>query len=73
MTGQQHQSRVFAVNMLSSSEGYLDAVSTLELGQDEIVGTAGGSRNTPLWPWAVGLCLGLLMIEWWVYHRKTYF
>ena len=69
----ERQSRVFAVNLASASEGRIEVKPTIEIGQDTVEGTAGGgSTYTPLWPWAIGLCLAVMMVEWWIYHRKTY-
>jgi len=74
ITGREQQSRVYAVNLLSEVEGNLNLVDRIEIGQDQVQGQrADSSSHTPLWPWAIALCLGLLMIEWWVYHRKAYF
>ena len=67
------QARPFAVNVLSEREGRIDAVQTLEIGQDMVAGTAGDAgAYTPLWPYAVGFCLLVLMFEWWVYHKKAF-
>jgi hypothetical protein len=66
------QMRPFAVNLLSETEGDLRLNPELTIGRDHIRGDrAGRTAYVPLWPWAVGLCILLLMIEWWVYHRKT--
>jgi len=66
-------SRAFAVNLLSEPEANIQVVQEI-LTTEEHVQLAGGdgSQYTPLWPWAVGLCLALIMVEWWVYHRKAY-
>jgi hypothetical protein len=69
----QRNSRAFAVNLLSQSEGRIDVNPTVTIGQDRIAGRKSDETTyTPLWPWAIALCLGLLMVEWWVYHRKAY-
>ena len=64
--------RAFAVNLLSPTEGDVAVAETMRLGQEEVsVMEAGDAAYTPLWPWALGACLGLLMLEWWVFHRKS--
>jgi hypothetical protein len=70
---EDRQARPFAVNILSETEGRIDAVQTLEIGQETVAGTAGDAgAYTPLWPYAVGFCLLVLMFEWWVYHKKAF-
>lgn len=74
VTGSNVERRAFAVNLLSETEGNLAVADQIEIGMDSIEGRrAQQAANTPLWPWAIGLCLALLMVEWWVYHRKAYF
>jgi Mg-chelatase subunit ChlD len=66
------QLRAIAVNLLSETEGDLRVQDEFTIGRDEVIGhRAGRTAYVPLWPWAVGLCIALLLIEWWVYHRKT--
>ncbi len=71
--GSETLTRDFASNLLSEAEGRISSSPTVEIGQERIDSRdlAGGS-STPLWPWAIGLCLAVLMFEWWVYHRKAY-
>jgi hypothetical protein len=70
---EQTQARVFAANLVSESEGRIDANLKFEIGSVAIdARDTADSAYTPLWPYAVGLCLLVLMLEWWVYHRKAY-
>jgi hypothetical protein len=67
------QSRMFAVNLTSETEGRVELNPIVQIGQERIdARDTGDSAYTPLWPYAIGLCLLVLMIEWWVYHRKAY-
>ena len=70
--GGGEQSRAFAVNMLSETEPDIKPLPTIKIGQESVEGTGkDDSAYTPLWPWAVGLTLAILMLEWWIYHRKA--
>lgn len=74
VTGSSRETRPFAVNLLSETEGNLAVADSIDIGQDSFEGSrAAAASHTPLWPWAIALCLALLMVEWWVYHRKVYF
>jgi hypothetical protein len=65
--------KAFAVNCLSDVEGDIHpAEEILAKERDVHVAGSGGGEYMPLWPWALGLCLAVLMIEWWIYHRKAY-
>jgi hypothetical protein len=65
--------RNFAVNLSAEREGAVAAAEQITIGRKDISGgTADAAGYMPLWPWAVGLCLVVLMLEWWVYHRKTF-
>jgi hypothetical protein len=69
--GGEH-SRAFAVNMLSETEPDIKPQPVIKIGQEDVEGTGkDDSAYTPLWPWAVGFTLAILMLEWWIYHRKT--
>ena len=53
------------------NQGYINAIEQVKIGQEVVEGQIGrGSRYIPLWPYAVGFCLAVLMLEWWMYHRK---
>jgi hypothetical protein len=70
---EERQTRPFAVNLADEAEASIRPPESLEVGQEQLAGAIGAdSAYTPLWPWAIGLCLAVLMFEWWVYHRKAY-
>ncbi len=72
-SGGEDQVRLFAVNPPGDPEGDIrTAEKILARETDVAVAAAGGRDYMPLWPWAVGLCLAVMMLEWWVYHRKAY-
>lgn len=66
------EARAFAVNLFDPDEGDIRPVDRLTLGQDKVEGRRPEDGiQTPLWPWALGACLLVLMAEWWVYVRRT--
>jgi hypothetical protein len=67
------QSRAYAVNLFSEEERDIKPLRDITIGRDSVEGQGSGdSAYTALWPWALGLCLAVLMLEWWIYHRKTH-
>ena len=62
----------FAVNLLSRSESDVRPRSTLALGAATVKAEEGGKvrRRVPLWPWMTLAALGMLVSEWWVFHRR---
>ena len=73
MPGEDRSGKPLAVNAISESEGDIRPAQQIFAREDNVhVAGGGGNRYMPLWPWAVGLCLAVIMLEWWVYHRKAY-
>jgi hypothetical protein len=65
--------RRFAVNLMNEDESRIQPVRELKWGEQTVTAAVrGGGMQTPLWPWALGFCLFVLMLEWWVYHRRTH-
>lgn len=64
---------LIASNLLSAEESRIGRAEEIVMGAESIAGTSERqTQYTPLWPWAIGLALAMLMFEWWVYHRKAY-
>jgi len=63
---------VHAVNLLSDVEGCIAPLETIRLGLEDVRGDLEtSSAYTPLWPWAVAVCLSLMLTEWWIFHRRA--
>jgi hypothetical protein len=65
------QSRWVTVNQLDPMECDVAAADAVSLGGAAVKASAGGGGALDAWPWAVGLALSLLMLEWWIYHRQV--
>ena len=66
------QRRLFAVNP-ADGEGRIAAAAEIALGTRSVTGSAGGGVTlSDLWPWALGVALVVLVLEWWVYHRRNW-
>lgn len=64
--------RRFAVNLLSERESMVVPAAEVTFGADRVAGErADDAVQTPLWPWALGACLLLLMVEWWLYRERA--
>ena len=73
MPGEDDRSgRPLAVNALSESESDITPATEIFAREDDVHIAGSGNQYMPLWPWAVGVCLAVMMIEWWVYHRRAY-
>jgi hypothetical protein len=63
----------FAVNLLSSWETDIRPRETVKFGYVEVKGQSnweGARRET--WKWLLGLALGVLLLEWYIYNRRVY-
>jgi hypothetical protein len=61
----------FAVNLFSPLESDLSVADEIQTGDTRVpaaVPAELGQRE--LWPWLAALALAVLMLEWWVYHRR---
>ncbi len=71
--------RVVAANLLDPAESDVAATPLIALGsnakliQPGVGGAAGGSSSgvLSLWPWLLMFALVVVLVEWWVYHRKV--
>ena len=60
-----------AVNLLNARESTIGAREVIDFSVNEVQGVrSSGRRFVSLWPWLLGIGLLLLMIEWYVYHRR---
>lgn len=61
------------VNLLSEKESMVAPRAELEIADRKIVGTGQVVRtNREIWHWLVLAALGFLMLEWWIYTRRTF-
>lgn len=66
--------RTFASNLLDADESNVSAVDRLELASKSVAANAQASAKASrkLWPYLLMVCLGVVMLEWFVYNRKVY-
>ncbi|MBG85015.1 MAG: hypothetical protein CMJ40_10795 [Phycisphaerae bacterium] len=61
-----------SVRFPAEQESAIAAVDSIILGQEQIEATDGGARGyVPLWPWAIGAALIMLMCEWWIWNARV--
>jgi Ca-activated chloride channel homolog len=62
----------FAASLLDAAESNLKPRETLVLGRyQEVAATAEKRANLEYWRWFALGALGVMMVEWWWFHRRT--
>ena len=62
----------FAVNLLQSRESDIAPRTELISGEQSIPAASVRKENREIWPWILAAGLGLLLIEWHVYCRRSW-
>ena len=66
------QSAAFSVNLFDEAESDIAPRESVLVGQAEVSAAAREEEGRrEFWPWLAGAALGVLVAEWWVYHRGT--
>jgi len=62
----------FCVNLLDAAESNIKPHEAVDLGKyTKITATTKQRANMELWRSIAALGLGMLLFEWWYYHRRT--
>lgn len=62
----------FCVNLLDSAESNIKPREELDFGKYARVGsTEVSAASVEAWRWVAFVAMGVLMFEWWYYHRRT--
>ncbi len=67
----ERQQRRFAANLLNAQEGMIVPAESLSFADKPVQGTATSNARSALWPVLLGVAMVLLLLEWWVYQRRT--
>jgi len=63
---------VFCVNLLDAAESNIKPRDTVDLGKyTKVAATTKQRANMELWRTIAAIGLGMLLFEWWYYHRRT--
>ena len=61
------------VNLLDPAESDIRPNDSLAIGTEEIIAKSKVEpENRPIWSWLAWVALGVLMLEWYIYNRRTY-
>lgn len=67
------QVEYFAVNLFDPTESDIRPRETLQIGRTTVTPAASNQIGVrELWPWLAGLALLVLLVEWQVYHRRSF-
>jgi len=61
----------FAVNVFDPAESNIRPATNIQVGRSKVAASGAtevGRRE--LWPWLAATALAVLMLEWWLYHRR---
>ena len=65
------ETRLIGVNIASAQEARIAPLESLDFGTTKVQGiSVVASRRGALWPWVLGVCLLLVLLEWWSYQRQ---
>ena len=71
--GSSDVEQLFAVNLLDRLESDLAVCDKLNLGYEEVTGTASSEpARKDFWPWLVFAALAFISIEWYIYNRRVF-
>jgi hypothetical protein len=60
----------FAVNLFDPDESAIRPAASIRVGRSDVAAAARAEQGQlEVWPWLAVLAFGLLLLEWWLYHR----
>ncbi len=62
--------RGFAVNLLDINESNIEPRRSIRIGSERVVAGEEKFQVREIWKWALLLAVGLLIAEWFIYHRR---
>ncbi|MBN2146093.1 MAG: BatA and WFA domain-containing protein [Anaerolineales bacterium] len=68
----QSQADFFAVNLFDPYESNIQPSASIQVGRAAIASSSEDRLSLrEIWPWLAAIALCVLMLEWWVYHRRS--
>ncbi|HZZ77833.1 MAG TPA: BatA and WFA domain-containing protein [Gemmataceae bacterium] len=67
---EQQAPRGFAVNLLDINESNIEPRSSIRIGNERVVAGQEQFQVREIWKWILLLAVGLLIAEWFIYHRR---
>lgn len=62
----------FAVNLFDPGESNIRPAPVIHIGRTDVAASAPTAvGQIELWPWLAAAAFGILLLEWWIYHRGT--
>ncbi|NUM44882.1 MAG: hypothetical protein HUU38_09245, partial [Anaerolineales bacterium] len=71
LPGDQFPAEFFAVNLFAPDESNIRPATDIRIGLSAVQPQQENELgNRELWNWLAALALVILLVEWWVYHRR---